>query len=62
MAKSIFDIDRELYSLYDEIEEAGGEITPEIEENLEINCYEINNNLKCITTFINIKNTSSHIT
>ena len=30
MSKSIFDIDRELYSLYDEIEEAGGEITPEM--------------------------------
>ena len=36
MSKSIFDIDRELYSLYDEIEEAGGEITPEMEEKLEI--------------------------
>ena len=29
MSRSIFDIDRELYALYDEIEEAGGEITPE---------------------------------
>lgn len=53
MAKSIFDIDRELYALYDEIEEAGGEITPEIEEKLEINCQEMTNKVRSITNFIN---------
>ena len=53
MAKSIFDIDRELYSLYDEIEEAGGEITPEIEEKLELNGQEMTNKVKSITNYIN---------
>lgn len=53
MAKSIFDIDRELYALYDEIEEAGGEITPEIEEKLEINGQEMTNKVRSITNFIN---------
>lgn len=53
MAKSIFDIDREFYALYDEIEEAGGEITPEIEEKLEINGQEMTNKVRSITNFIN---------
>lgn len=53
MGKSIFDIDRELYSLYNEIEEAGGEITPEMEEKLEINGQEMTNKVKNITNFIN---------
>ena len=53
MAKSIFDIDRELYALYDEIEEAGGEITPEIEEKLELNGQEMTNKVRSITNFIN---------
>lgn len=53
MGKSIFDIDRELYSLYDEIEEAGGEITPEIEEKLELNGQEMTNKVKSITNYIN---------
>ena len=53
MGKSIFDIDRELYALYDEIEEAGGEITPEIEEKLELNGQEMTNKVKSITNYIN---------
>lgn len=53
MAKSIFDIDKELYTLYDAIEEAGGEITPEIEEKLEINGQEMINKVRSITNFIN---------
>ena len=53
MAKSIFEIDRELYSLYEEIEEAGGEITPEIEEKLELNGQEMTNKVKSITNYIN---------
>ena len=56
MAKSIFDIDRELYALYDEIEEAGGEITPEIEEKLELNGQEMTNKVRSITNFINSLN------
>lgn len=53
MAKSIFEIDKELYALYNEIEEAGGEITPEIEEKLELNDQEMINKVKNITNFIN---------
>lgn len=53
MAKSIFEIDKELYALYDEIEEAGGEITPEIEEKLELNGQEMANKVKSITNYIN---------
>ena len=53
MGKSIFDIDRELYALYDEIEEAGGEITPEMEEKLELNGQELTNKVRSITNFIN---------
>lgn len=53
MAKSIFEIDKELYALYDEIEEAGGEITPEIEEKLELNSQEMTNKVKSITNYIN---------
>lgn len=53
MGKSIFDIDKELYALYDEIEEAGGEITPEIEEKLELNGQEMTNKVKSIINYIN---------
>lgn len=53
MAKSIFEIDKELYALYDEIEEADGEITPEIEEKLELNGQEMTNKVKSITNYIN---------
>ena len=53
MAKSIFEINKELYALYDEIEEAGGEITPEIEEKLELNGQEMTNKVRNITNYIN---------
>ena len=56
MGRSIFDIDRELYALYDEIEEAGGEITPEIEKKLELNGQEMTNKVRSITNFINSLN------
>lgn len=56
MSRSIFDIDRELYALYDEIEEAGGEITPEIEAKLELNGQEMTNKVRSITNFINSLN------
>lgn len=42
-----------MYALYDEIEEAGGEITPEMEEKLELNGQEITNKVKSITNYIN---------
>lgn len=53
MAKSIFNIDKELYALYDEIEEAGGEITPEMKKKLELNGQEMTNKVKNITNYIN---------
>ena len=53
MGKSIFNINRELYTLYDEIEEAGGEITPEMEKRLELNGQEMTNKVKNITNYIN---------
>lgn len=53
MGKSIFDIDKELYTLYEEIEEAGGEITPEMEKKLELNGQEMTNKVKSITNYIN---------
>ena len=53
MGKSIFDIDKELYALYDEIEEAGGEITEEMKEKLELNGQEMTNKVKNITNYIN---------
>lgn len=53
MGKSIFDIDRELYALYEEIEEAGGEITPEMKKKLELNGQEMTNKIKSITNYIN---------
>lgn len=53
MGKSIFDIDRELYTLYEEIEEAGGEITPEMEKKLKLNGQEMTNKVKSITNYIN---------
>lgn len=42
-----------MYALYDEIEEAGGEITPEIEAKLELNGQEMTNKVKSITNYIN---------
>ena len=42
-----------MYALYDEIEEAGGEITPEMEKKLELNGQEMTNKVKSITNYIN---------
>ena len=42
-----------MYALYDEIEEAGGEITEEIKEKLELNGQEMTNKVKSITNYIN---------
>ena len=41
MGKSIFDIDKELLDIFEELEENGGELTPEIEEKLKLNEEEI---------------------
>ena len=42
-----------MYALYDEIEEAGGEITTEMEKKLELNGQEMTNKVKSITNYIN---------
>ena len=46
MGKSIFDIDRELLDIFEELEENGGELTPEIEEKLKLNEEEITSKVK----------------
>ena len=38
----MFDIDRELLDIFEELEENGGELTPEIEEKLKLNEEEVN--------------------
>lgn len=53
MAKSIFDIDRELLDIFEELEENGGELTPEIEERLKLNEEEITSKVKNYVEYIN---------
>ena len=53
MAKSIFDIDRELLYIFEELEENGGELTPEIEERLKLNEEEITSKVKNYVEYIN---------
>ena len=53
MAKSIFDIDRELLDIFEELEENGGELTPEIEEKLQLNSQEITRKVKSYIAYIN---------
>ena len=53
MGKSIFDIDRELLDIFEELEENGGELTPEIEEKLKLNEEEVNSKVKNYVEYIN---------
>jgi hypothetical protein len=53
MGKSIFDIDRELLDIFEELEENGGELTPEIEEKLQLNSQEITRKVKSYVAYIN---------
>ena len=53
MGKSIFDIDRELLDIFEELEENGGELTPEIEEKLKLNEEEITSKVKNYVEYIN---------
>ena len=53
MGKSIFDIDRELLNIFEELEENGGELTPEIEEKLKLNEEEITSKVKNYVEYIN---------
>lgn len=53
MGKSIFDIDRELLDIFEELEENGGELTPEIEEKLKLNEEEVTSKVKNYVEYIN---------
>ena len=53
MGKSIFDIDRELLDIFEELEENGGELTPEIEERLKLNKEEVTSKVKNYVEYIN---------
>lgn len=53
MGKSIFDIDRELLDIFEELEENGGELTPEIEERLKLNEEEVTSKVKNYVEYIN---------
>lgn len=53
MGKSIFDIDRELLDIFEELEENGGELTPEIEEKLKLNEEEVTSKIKNYVEYIN---------
>lgn len=53
MGKSIFDIDRELLDIFEELEENGGELTSEIEEKLKLNEEEITSKVKNYVEYIN---------
>lgn len=53
MGKSIFDIDRELLDIFEELEENGGELTTEIEEKLKLNEEEVTSKVKNYVDYIN---------
>lgn len=53
MAKSIFDINRELLDIFEELEDNGGELTPELEEKLQLNEEEVTSKVKNYVDYIN---------
>ena len=56
MGKSIFDIDREFLDIFEELEENGGELTPEIEEKLKLNEEEVISKVKNYVEFALVDN------
>lgn len=52
MGQSIFDIERDLYNIFEELEENGGELTPELEEKLELNGQEVTRKVKSYVGYI----------
>lgn len=50
---TIFDIERDLIILFEELEENGGELTPEIEEKLQLNSQEVTRKVKSYVAYIN---------
>jgi hypothetical protein len=53
MSLSIFAIDRELQEIFAELEDNGGEVTPEIEEKLKLNETQVTNKVKNYINYIN---------
>uniref|UniRef100_A0AAU8MH28 Resistance protein n=1 Tax=Geladintestivirus 4 TaxID=3233136 RepID=A0AAU8MH28_9CAUD len=52
MSQSIFDIERNLLSIFEELEENGGEFTPELEEKLKLNGQEVTRKVKSYVGYI----------
>lgn len=53
MNRSIFQIDKDFVDIFNEIEENGGEITPELEERLKIGQEEVTNKVRNYCNLIN---------
>lgn len=49
---NIFQLNQELLGIFEELEENGGELTPEIEEQLKINQTDVNNKIESYTQVI----------
>lgn len=49
---NIFQLNQELQAIFEELEENGGELTPEIEEQLRINQVDVNNKVESYTQVI----------
>ena len=52
MSQSIFDIEKDLQDIFEELEENGGELTPELEEKLELNGQEVTRKVKSYVGYI----------
>lgn len=50
---TIFEIERDLIAIFEELEENGGELTPEIEEKLQLNGQEVTRKVKNYVDYIN---------
>lgn len=50
---TIFEIERDLIAIFEELEENGGELTPEIEEKLQLNEEEVTRKVKSYVAYIN---------
>lgn len=52
MSQSIFDIERDLLAIFEELEENGGELTLELEEKLKLNDQEVTRKVKSYVGYI----------
>ena len=53
MGQSIFDIERSYLKVFEELEDNGGELTPELEEKLQLNEEEVTRKVKNYVEYIN---------